>query len=195
MNIVHLRIGGEMYLNSNVTSKEELMQKAKEIISLEGAEKLSIRKLAEKCNISVGVFYNYFPNKTELLFAIVTEFWSSMYVDSISYKDFLEYTERFYNRLIDKLSEFENGWLTQLSILNLADKERGRQMERECFHKMKSEMLQVLSTDERISEDVWSSTFTKEEFISFVFQNIMACIRKEQRDCTTLIKVLERVLY
>ena len=48
-------------MNKVVTSKEELLDIAQQIVFQNGIDQLSIRKLAKKLNISVGAVYNYFP--------------------------------------------------------------------------------------------------------------------------------------
>ena len=50
-------------MNKVVTSKEELLDTARQIVFQEGIDQLSIRALAKKLNISVGAVYNYFPSK------------------------------------------------------------------------------------------------------------------------------------
>ena len=62
-------------MNKVVTSKEELLDTARQIVFQEGIDQLSIRVLAKKLNISVGAVYNYFPSKSDLLLAIVESFW------------------------------------------------------------------------------------------------------------------------
>ena len=58
-------------MNKNVTSRQELIDAAMEISRTEGVHKVNIRNIAKKCSISVGVLYNYFPTKTDLIFAVV----------------------------------------------------------------------------------------------------------------------------
>lgn len=54
-------------MNKNVTSRQELIDTAMEIARTEGIHKVNIRNIARKCSISVGVLYNYFPNKSLFL--------------------------------------------------------------------------------------------------------------------------------
>ena len=54
-------------MNKNVTSRQELIDAAMEISRTEGVHKVNIRNIAKKCSISVGVLYNYFPTKTDLI--------------------------------------------------------------------------------------------------------------------------------
>ena len=66
-------------MNKVVTSKEELLDTARQIVFQEGIDQLSIRVLAKKLNISVGAVYNYFPSKSDLLLAIVESFWKGIF--------------------------------------------------------------------------------------------------------------------
>ena len=66
-------------MNKVVTSREELLDTARQIVFQEGIDQLSIRTLAKKQNISVGAVYNYFPSKADLLLAIVESFWKGIF--------------------------------------------------------------------------------------------------------------------
>ena len=61
-------------MNKVVTSKDELLEAAEQITYEEGMTHLSIRSLAKKLDISVGVVYNYFPSKADLVLAIIENF-------------------------------------------------------------------------------------------------------------------------
>ena len=58
-----------------VTSREQLLTAAQDILQAEGPGALSIRRLAKELGISAGVVYNYFPSKGELLLALTEQFW------------------------------------------------------------------------------------------------------------------------
>ncbi len=53
--------------------RQELLQEATRIISANGVEGLSLRKLAEGCGVSRSAPYHHFKDKHELLCAIATE--------------------------------------------------------------------------------------------------------------------------
>ena len=62
-------------MNTVVTSREQILDAAKEIAALEGATQISIRGVAKACGVSVGSIYNYFPTKSELVIAVIEDFW------------------------------------------------------------------------------------------------------------------------
>ena len=186
-------------MNNNVTSKEELVAAALEIAREEGVHKVSIRNIAHKCSISVGVLYNYFPTKADLIFAVVSHFWemSSSMLQDIHVKDccFTKYVEQFYYQMNVSLSDFQREWLTQMETMAPEDKERGKELELQCFRHLKSLLLQVLSSDPSIPATVWSEEYPKDEFIDFVFWHMVQMLRTGQKDCTFFVKTLQRILY
>jgi AcrR family transcriptional regulator len=53
--------------------RKKISDAASEIIIVEGFEKLSIRKIAERIEYSPGVIYNYFKNKNDIVNQIIAE--------------------------------------------------------------------------------------------------------------------------
>ena len=68
MNIVHIE--GD-YMNTIVTSKEEILKNSRELIREKGWATVSIRSVASACGVSVGSIYNYYDSKAELISATV----------------------------------------------------------------------------------------------------------------------------
>ena len=71
MNIVHIE--GD-YMNTIVTSKEEILKNSRELIREKGWAAVSIRSVASACGVSVGSIYNYYDSKAELISATVESF-------------------------------------------------------------------------------------------------------------------------
>ncbi|MEG0365952.1 MAG: TetR/AcrR family transcriptional regulator [Coprobacillus sp.] len=184
-------------MKMNVTSQEILVEKAKEVILNNGVEALSIRKLAKECGISVGVFYNYFETKTDLIFTIVFEFWQTiMHQESLqNQEDICVYAKNLYNVLVDKLEEFENTWLMQMALLDSTDKQKGRQLEKQCFSHIINETLKVIEKDKKINNDVFNDTLTKDAFTHFMVMNTVSIARNRHGDCEAFIEIIKRVLY
>jgi AcrR family transcriptional regulator len=186
-------------MNKNVTSKAELISTALDIAREEGVHKVSIRNIAQRCSISVGVLYNYFPTKADLIFAVVTHFWENVSekLEDMNGKEycFTEYIAQFFHLLDISLSDFQREWLTQMETMAPEDKARGKEMELQCFRHLKSLLLQILSADTSISASVWTDSYTREEFIEFVFWHMVQMLRSGQKDCSFFMKTLQRILY
>lgn len=184
-------------MKMNVTSQEILIEKAKELLLKDGIESLSIRKLAKECDISVGVFYNYFETKTDLIFAIVYGFWEDiMHNDDLNNQgDLCIYVNNLYNILVDKLEVFENTLLMQMAVLDSNDKEKGRALEKQCFTDIINETKCVIDRDKKISKNIFNDVLTKDIFTHFILMNIISIAKKRHGNCDAFIEIIKKVLY
>lgn len=196
MNTVHMEVEN---MNKAVTSKQELITTAIEIAQTEGIQKVSIRNIAHKRSISVGVLYNYFPTKADLIFAVVSDFWSGVLQElSALAKDensFLDFVSIYYGVISKRLSDFESGWLTQMDVLSPEEKQRGKEMEHQCFKNLKALLTLVLNHDGSILRETWTTDYQQDAFIEFLFLQMMGMLRNGQQDCSFLCQTIRRILY
>ena len=66
-------------MNKTVTSKEEILDKSREIIAEKGVSAINMRTVAAQCGIAVGSLYNYFASKSELMSAAVEAVWKDIF--------------------------------------------------------------------------------------------------------------------
>jgi len=185
-------------MNNPAITKEDLLRVAEEIVKHDGLEKLNIRLVAKECNISVGCIYNYFPSKSELIFALIEKFWNKVIhkadFDKVKSNNFVELIDEIYHRLSFGLEGFTADFLNQMSSLNLSDKLKGKEVEAHYWQHMKIGMIKVLDQDKSISLTVWTDTMTKTAFVDFVFENMMMSLRKGETDCALLLELIKRSL-
>ncbi|NLC64792.1 MAG: TetR/AcrR family transcriptional regulator, partial [Erysipelothrix sp.] len=74
-------------------SKEAILSVGKEIVSQSGINALNMRNIAQRCNISVGSVYNYFPSKGDLIIATIESVWQEIIYDSQNDHEKLGFTE------------------------------------------------------------------------------------------------------
>lgn len=55
----------------------DILQAAAQVLAVEGAQRFTTARVAEKAGVSVGSLYQYFPNKASILFRLQTEEWRS----------------------------------------------------------------------------------------------------------------------
>lgn len=67
-------------MNIPVTSKEAILAVAKEVVLSSGLQNLNIRDIADKCSVSVGSIYNYFPAKGDLILSTIESIWREILV-------------------------------------------------------------------------------------------------------------------
>ena len=185
-------------MNKVVTSKEELLDTARQIVFQEGIDQLSIRALAKKLNISVGAVYNYFPSKSDLLLAIVESFWKGIFHKDICILSetlpFADFYEVVYHRLAEHMEDFFSVLLGQLDILRNTEKERGKLMEERYQQHIREGFLYALQPDCDIPEHIWNATFTKAAFIDFLMEHMMNDLSHQRRSCTFTKELICRLL-
>lgn len=58
--------------------RAHILQDARKILEQQGYEELTIRRVADDCNIAVGTVYNYFPSKEMLAGSVMLEDWQKI---------------------------------------------------------------------------------------------------------------------
>lgn len=196
MNIVQY---GGIYMNKIVVSKELILDAAKNIAFTEGLSKINIRNTAAACGISVGSVYNYFPSKSDLIIAVIEDFWRSIFQDKIcietSHDTFVEFFDFVYEELKENLKEFQGGLLRQIVSLSDMEKKKGKKVEDEYWLHLKNKMMVILEEDKLIKTSIWTETFTREEFISFAFHSMISMLKGNKDNCEFFKEIIRKTLY
>lgn len=185
-------------MNKSATSKEALLEIARDIAYHEGISKVSIRRLANESGVAIGTVYNYYPSKADLVVAVMEDFWKNVFHGShfnTDSRDYLGSIEEIYKRLSVNLAVFHKEFLEDLPGMKKAEKEKSHMVEQRYIEHMKAGVLSIINRDDRISPSVWSEDFTQEDLVAFTFSNMVMLLMEKKTDCRYLCKVLERVLY
>lgn len=184
-------------MNKSVTSREQLLSAAKEIAYSQGLDQVNIRAVASRCGVAVGSIYNYFPTKADLIAAVIEDFWRATAHRTFSPpgadEEFSRYIERLYAQLRTDLDAFQRGWLEQVSAMRLEVRQKGRELEAKCFEHLKQGIKKSLDNDSRIIPG--GPADEGEEFVDFVFGNIMLLLRSDKPDCAAFCRILRKLLY
>lgn len=186
-------------MNHTVTSKQTLLKAAKDITYSEGLNHLNIRRVALACNISIGAVYNYFPSKSDLIFALIEDFWSSI-INETLFKNtkkigFPDYFEQIYQNLYLRLKEFKAEFLQQIMQFDHAEKEKGKSIEKIYFQYIKNELSCALQQDQQIPPSIWNDSFTKDAFIDLVFKSMISSLKQGKNNSIFLKEMIIRLLY
>lgn len=179
-------------------SKQQLLDAAFSIATEEGLAHLNIRKIAERCNVSVGSLYNYFPTKGDLIADVVARFWRQAVPADIMRthpgESFIDFYERISEDMRAVFAEFQENWLAQLATIDKSNLKAGMELEQEYFEHIQRGMLAVLEADEGIDKSAFDDEFTPEQVCAFAWGSLIMSLRKP--DMThTLAVILRRVLY
>ena len=95
--------------------KEAILYHAKNIVVTEGFEQLTIRKVAQNADISIGTIYNYFPTKRALTIQLMEDYWGSYLnvIDQIDQEqpDFYKKMLQIYQQLEIFVKTFKEVWI------------------------------------------------------------------------------------
>lgn len=173
-------------MNHRVTSKDAILEKAMDIALAQGVDKVSIRKIATACEISIGSVYNYYKDKETLITDIAEGFWQEIFKDQEQlYREGMNFTlflEQYYILLYGRLSPYDKSWLREME---------GRIPEKTAIPIMRK----VLDGDYRINGSIWNMELNEDAFCEYVFINIMALLRAGENNCRFFIFLLEHLLY
>lgn len=189
-------------MNPAITSREEILKQARELAGREGLSHISIRKLAQQCGVSVGCIYRYFPDKAELVAAILEQFWKGAF-HGVSWEkenhqdghSFPQFVEWLYGRFRLYLTAFEADWLKEISCLGPAERKRIREEEKKYYAHIQQGLLLALDRDPRIPPWTWDAGFTREEVVRLLFAAFLQRLKDGEADGRFLRLALERLLY
>ena len=192
MNIVHY---GGFFVNLTITSKEEILKAGRKIAQEKGLSAINMRSVATKCNIALGTLYNYYSNKDELVLAVIESIWKDIfhikeYKDDISFLDFVVF---ILSCLKDSKEKYPNFFVSHSMIIQSRVKEDAKDKMNNCFTHIKGMMLSVLENDKTIDSSCFSNSFSRDEFVSFVFSNILLA-ELNTFDEQTLIEAVKRII-
>ncbi len=127
----------------------KILEVAQRDIAVLGYDKVSMRKIAAKCNISVSNLYNYFSNKEALLDSLVGEFYYQVLniekadismPSSFNVIDFNEYLISITKQLIEFMNSNQDILRILLSKVKGSKYEdfRDRLIDNYCLYELKS---------------------------------------------------------
>lgn len=185
-------------MNRNVTSKQQLLKAAKEIIAEEGIEHLSIRDLANRVGIAVGSVYNYFPSKAMLLFSIVEDFWEGILSEEIAPPredlPFPDLCETIYLQLTKNMASFRAIFMSRLSTMKAADRAHGKAIEERYLRRLAAELERGLRQEQNIPSALWSKTFTPEKYAAWLVAEMIGMLAAGEKDYSFEKEVIRRTL-
>ena len=117
-------------MNKTATSRQALLEAAREIARRDGLGHISIRRTAAMCGVSIGTVYNYYPAKADLVLAVIEDFWKRVFHGGLSCdfthgSDFSAVCGQIYTALRTHLAQFEHTFLRELASLNEAERQQG----------------------------------------------------------------------
>ena len=180
-----------------ITSKEEILKQARQIVSEEGIRKLNMRKAAEKSGIALGTLYNYFSDKDDLVISTIESIWHEIF-HSLSIDGnlpFVEYCQAVYQLASEGIRAYPGFLEGHAAGIASSRKRKASLMMSETFVHMRKELLEVLDSDSAVKQDLFIGQFTREGLVRFVLNNMISSLIRNEQNCSFLLLMLQKVLY
>ena len=195
MNIV--QVGGAD-LNMAVTSREEILAVCREIVAEEGLSSVNMRLVASRCNIALGSVYNYFPSKSELLLATIESVWMDIFHMNgqvLVFESFTACIAWLFDTVYKSSQKYPEFFNLHSMSFAAKDKNEGRKMMEISLMHLKKNLVQILTEDQNVRENVFENELTPEIFVEYVFTLLMSILLEKQKSCEPLLTMIAHSIY
>lgn len=185
-------------MRTTTTSKEVILSVSREIALEQGIESITIKKIAQGCNISVGSVYRQFKSKSDLITATVESIWKDMLkispesIVSSSFSDSLKCTFEVVRNCAEEHPEFLT--LRSLSLAIGKGKNQNKRID-DVFEGIKSTLLSCLLNDPNVREDAFIPGLTPELYVDGIFSMLVLRLFENQEDCQDLLQLVKHQIY
>ena len=185
-------------MNTIVTSREAILKACCSLVMEQGLKALNIRAVAQKCGISIGAVYHYFPSKEALISSAVQEIWRLLFNmgnETPASGSFPEYVGRLFETVQEGMALYPHFFTLHSLAFSETEKEEARDVMARSFVQVKAGMLSVLCEDSRVTPKAFSEAFPREDFVEFVFESLLSLLMTQSGSCSVLTEVIHRVIY
>ncbi len=182
-------------MNNKVTSKEDILKSARDIIAKHGIDALSIRSLAKDCGIATGSMYNYFSSKEDMILAVVLSVWREVFdINDLEQKSFYEAIAGLIDSIQKGKQTYPNFFKLHSLMFNDDSKNGAKDRMDKLILIIKAKLAKLLANDENVDIYKLNETFTKEAYVNLVFNIILSMfIRDIDKD--VVLKMIEKTIY
>lgn len=169
-----------------------ILNVSKQILINSGYNSLNMRSVAKECGISIGSIYNYYPNKSELIVAMMAEYWDDFfhYFDELEKLSFFSCLRTMFFRLDEFVSVFKEVWLKpELYKSKDSSIEKGVKKEREYLIK-----IQLFIEKQLVKEFSLEDNLNKSELSNFIISNFMSMLQNKRYSYDSFEKILKKLL-
>lgn len=186
------------FLNTVVTSKEDILKNSRKLIQQQGWSAINIRAVAAACGVSVGCIYNYFDSKAALVSATVESVWCEIFhhpEDGTVFEDTQACITWIYQRMEHGCRQYPDFFtLHSLGFLR-EDKADGKRRMQQTWQHILDGLCSVLRRDPRIRPDAFTPQFTAEKFADVLFSLMLSALLRQDYDPAAVLEIVRRLLY
>ncbi|MEA4898916.1 TetR/AcrR family transcriptional regulator [Bacillota bacterium Meth-B3] len=185
-------------MNNAATSRGALLEVALCLAAKDGLDSLNIRNIAKHGNISVGCVYNYFPSKANLIAETVAKIWEDIFHPSKQCgrpQGFQACVRWIFDSIRNGSKRYPSFFIMHGMSFAGSEIDEGRAVMNRYFEHARLGLSRALEEDGGVRGDVFSDGFTKNDFISFIFDNLVMLAVKQAPSCDFLLGLIEKAIY
>lgn len=171
--------------------KQMILEKAKELLITDGYEALNMRTIAKKCNIAIGSIYNYFPNKSELLLEMMTDYWDDFFVyldKEVINSPLIDALNAMFHKLDDFVKVFKAIWLRPDLYKTPQYVNNGIKREHEYLYKIQQFIELKIEKENKLSD------ISISELSTFIISNFMSMLQNKRFSYEIFKKIIKKLL-
>lgn len=186
-------------MNKADISKDKIIETSINLLKESRDTDLNMRKVAVKCNVSVGTIYNYFPDKSQLMLSVIEEVWKKAFSWELFQEDTSlgtpAYIGRIYSKVYVAQKDYYNFFMIHRNLMDQAGRLQGKSSMLSYIGQVKAVISRTLAQDKRVKDQIWSEEFTPDGMADFIFQQITMLLARDEENCDFLVRLLEKCLY
>lgn len=181
-------------MNPKVSSREEILEMTKAMVTEAGIGSVSIRSVAERCGIAVGSVYNYFPSKRELLVAVIETVWRDIFDWSERKEEgLLPLVENVLRSLETGKERYPNFFGLHILALGKENSEFGKATMDRFLERLRTQFREAAERDESIPRERWIEEFTP-EVLSDIILNLIISMFLRPLSRTGVVETVKRII-
>lgn len=176
------------------TLHDSLFEVAREIVSKQGPDALTIRALAEQAGVASGTIYNYYRNKDDILLAITEDYWRRALMElrrEIQADAFPEQLREIYAFLRKRINDSAGILMDSLRNVETLGRERMGSLQ----HELRMAIIQRIRQDKNIPPDIWNDALNEDSFSNFILTNMRILLSMNASHIDPFIEIVKRTLY
>lgn len=181
-------------MNPKVSSREEILEMTKGMVTESGIGSVSIRSVAERCGIAVGSVYNYFPSKRELMVAVIETVWRDIFdLSEVGDEGLIPLVDRVIRSLEAGKERYPNFFGLHFLALGKEDSAFAKPMMDRFLERLKAMFRAAAERDRTIPQGRWSEEFTPEDLSDIILHLILSMfLRPLSR--SSVVETVKRVI-
>lgn len=185
-------------MNTVITSREAILVESRKLVMQNGISSLNMRTVANACGVAVGSIYNYFPSKSDLIHAAVSDIWRDIFHMSgscTSFTDFRHCITWMFESIRNGSEKYPGFFSLHSMSFTAEDKGKGREMMEHVFVHIRESLSAVLEQDPLVRADAFDIYLTKEGLIELVLTQVMSMLLRNQNNLDPLLEMVSRCIY